>query len=134
MQREGYLLIDHRFSPGLPEELAASLGFDPKMAKEGRMLEAATVACKHCKIVVVKNPLRTRERASCAKCGYKYICDTCAMESRLPGYDHTPFEKKLDLAKNAEAKCAPTFGSPSVLLTSSGSTSLKDANNGQEKL
>jgi hypothetical protein len=104
MQREGYLLIDHRASPGIPEEVALQIGLDPRLVKEGRTLEAATMTCAHCKSTVMKNPWRTRERASCMKCGGKYICDNCALEARLSDYDHTPFVKKVDAAKDAEAK------------------------------
>lgn len=119
-QREGYLLIDHRASPGLPEDLAASLGFDPQMAREGRIFEAATLTCWHCKTAFLKNPWRQRERQSCMKCGGKYICDDCALEARLPDYSHTPFEKKVDEIKGAEAKLAQTFGSPPKLILTSG--------------
>lgn len=116
MQREGYLLVDHRASPGIPADIALQLGYVPDMVREGKILEAATITCVHCKTVVMKNPMRTRERASCMKCGGKYICDGCGFEAWLPGYDHTPFEKKVDLAKDAEAKGFPVLGSPSVLL------------------
>lgn len=116
MQREGYLLVDHRASPGIPEETALALGYIPSLVKEGAMLEAATLTCRHCKTTVVKNPLRTRERGKCMKCGGKYICDGCDFEKWLPGYDHTPFEKKVDLAKDAEAKGIPILGSPPALL------------------
>ena len=116
MQREGYLLIDHRASPGIPAEDALRIGFVPDLVAEGRLLEAATMTCAHCKTVVMKNPLRTRERVSCMKCGGKYICDGCGFEAWLPGYDHTPFEKKVDVAKDAEAKGIPILGSPLTLL------------------
>lgn len=115
-QREGYLLIDHSASPGIPEDLAVRLGLDPHLVREGKVMEAATYTCAHCKGAVVKNPLRTRERASCMKCGGKYICDNCALEVRLPGYSHTPFDKKVDLTKDAEAKGIPILGSPPALL------------------
>ena len=114
MQREGYLFIDHRASPGIPEEVALQIGLDPNLVKEGRVMEAATLTCAHCKTTVVKRPERIRERASCRKCGGKYICDDCALNARLPGYSHVPFEMKVDLAKEAEAK--GFLGSPSTLL------------------
>jgi hypothetical protein len=116
MQREGYLFIDHSASPGIPEDLAPQLGFVPDLVREGKKLEAATLTCVHCKTVVMKNPLRTRGRASCMKCGGKYICDGCSFEAWLPGYNHAPFEMKVDVAKNAEAKGIPIFGSPPALL------------------
>ena len=116
MQREGYLFIDHRASPGIPPDLAPQLGFVPDLVREGKVLEAATLTCAHCKTVVMKNRMRTRERASCLKCGGKYICDGCGFEAWLPGYDHTPFDKKVDLAKEAEAIGLHLLGSPPALL------------------
>ena len=58
--REGYLMVDHRASPGLPPELAVSLGLDPKLVGEGKLMEAATLTCSHCKGALLKNPLRVR--------------------------------------------------------------------------
>lgn len=113
-QREGYLIFDHQASPGLPAEVAEAFGLDPALVGEGRILEAATLTCVHCKGAVMKNLWRVRERASCMKCGGKYICDCCALEARLPAYDHTPFEKKVDVLKDAEAK--GLFGSPQTLM------------------
>lgn len=91
--REGYLLVDHQASPGLPEEVARASGYDPKLCREGKRFEAATLTCAHCKASVVKNPLRQRERYTCFACGIKYICDICAQAARQPGYNHLPFEK-----------------------------------------
>jgi len=73
---EGYLMVDHRASPGIPTELAIKLGLDPKLVGEGKLMEAATLTCGHCRSVVIVNPLRTRERAHCFKCN-SYICDGC---------------------------------------------------------
>jgi hypothetical protein len=94
--REGYLLVDHRASPGLPEEVARQVGYDPRFCQEGKLFEAASLTCSHCKGVVVKNPLRTRERHTCMRCGGHYICDGCAFEATLPDYVHTPFDKVID--------------------------------------
>ncbi len=98
MQREGYLLVDHSASPGLPEWAARQSGFDPGLTKEGRKFEAPTLTCSHCKSAVVKSAAR-RERASCAKCGGKYICDYCDWRSRQFGYDHMPYEKFSDVTR-----------------------------------
>lgn len=114
-QSKGYLTIDHRASPGLPEDLALKLGLDPKQVGEGKFYEADTLTCVHCKSVQVKNLFRTRERASCPKCNFKYVCDICAVTMRQPGYDHTPFEKLVDKVLEAEAKGQP-LGSPGKLL------------------
>lgn len=94
-QREGYLMIDHRASPGLTEEAARQSGLDPRYCGEGKLLEAATLTCSHCRIAVVKNPLRTRERPFCRKCMH-YICDFCAAAMDQPDYQHAPFEKMAE--------------------------------------
>ena len=108
--REGYLLVDHQASPGLPEDVARLSGYDPRLCGEGKRFEAATLTCSHCKCAVVKNPLRTRERHHCFKC-HHYICDLCAFRMSLPDYDHTPFDKVIDLILDQGA-----MGSPRALL------------------
>ncbi len=79
-QREGYLMIDLRDSPGVP---AAGLA-------AGSLTECATMTCLHCNGVVILNPGRTRARGYCARCD-GYVCDKpgCAIECR-------PFLKLLD--------------------------------------
>jgi hypothetical protein len=114
-QSKGYLVIDHRASPGLPEELALRLGHDPRLVGEGGYLEADTLTCVHCRTVVVKNLARQRERASCPKCRGHYICDICAAAARAPDYDHMPFEKFVDKVFEAEVRGQP-LGSPMKLL------------------
>lgn len=114
-QREGYLLVDHRGSPGLPEDIARASGFNPTEVKEGKLFESATLTCAHCKVVVVRRPERIRERASCMKCGGKYICDGCAVAARMPDYSHMPFEKEWNYWAELATK-APQLGSPPCLL------------------
>ncbi len=116
--REGYLLVDHRASPGLPADIARASGYDPRHCGEGAVFEAATLTCSHCKVVFVRNPLRTRERAKCFKCGWHYVCDLCAAEMLRPDYDHLPFEKLVDVERDfADNKGLVQFlGSPQELL------------------
>lgn len=71
---EGYLLIDHRNSPGVPDEMVMRAGL-PAGAGRG-MFEAPTYTCSHCQRVVVLNPLRNRDRAYCMGCDHN-ICDEC---------------------------------------------------------
>ena len=97
LKQQGYLMIDHRASPGLPADLAAKLGLDPKYCGEGKLYEADTLTCAHCKTSQIKNTLRTRERASCRKCNNHYICDFCAAGMLRPDYSHIPYEKKVEL-------------------------------------
>lgn len=111
-KEHGYLMIDHRASPGLPEEIARKNGLDPRYCKEGQVFEASTLTCAHCRTVVVKNPFRTRERASCPKCNFHYICDACALAMARPDYEHMPF------AKFAEMAMAAPLGSSIDLLQS----------------
>jgi hypothetical protein len=92
----GEIVVDHRASPGLPEDVAIAAGYDPRLCREGKMYEAATLTCAHCKCSVVKNPFRSRERHECAKCDYHYICDICAFKASQPDYVHTPFEKVVE--------------------------------------
>lgn len=102
-QKLGYLTIDHRASPGLPEDVARWAGYDPKLCGEGQFFEADTRTCRHCRNAWVMNPERTRARHSCFKCSNNYICDGCAYLATLPGYDHTPFDKVIDLHLDAAA-------------------------------
>lgn len=98
----GEIIIDHRASPGLPEDIARAAGYDPKLCREGKVYEAATLTCSHCRGTVVKNIFRTRDRHYCQKCSGHYICDGCAFEATLPDYTHTPFEKKAQLIIHQE--------------------------------
>lgn len=115
-QRTGYLFVDHRASPGLPEDVARASGYDPLHCKEGKLFEADTLTCAHCRTGVVKNPLRTRERASCFKCGHHYICDICAAQMLHPDYDHTPFERLVDVGVELAHKGQPLGSSLDLML------------------
>lgn len=111
MKQQGYLLVDHQASPGLPEDVARLAGYDPKFCGEGKRFEADTLTCSHCKTAVVKNPLRQRERVHCFKCNH-YICDFCAFKAySKPDFDHTPFDKIVDVILGQ-----PVLGSPAKLL------------------
>lgn len=77
--REGYLLIDHTASPGIP-------GMPSR-------LEVATIRCSHCERQFIRNPARTRERAWCPGCD-KYICDQCEAVRAVEGCK--PFTAKLE--------------------------------------
>jgi len=83
-EREGYVLIDHRESPGFtcdeaPAAYRAGIPVGP-----GAFFEGATNTCSHCNRVVVMNPDRTRQRAWCGACDH-YICDVCGARMKLTG-------------------------------------------------
>lgn len=75
-QHEGYLLIDHHESPGVSPDFIGQSGKDSPVVGPGASYESAVHICSHCNAMVVLNPLRTRERAWCAKCD-RYVCDAC---------------------------------------------------------
>ena len=99
----GYLFVDHRNSPGIPESMARRMGCDPALVGEGKLMEVDTMMCVHCNRPVIKNPLRDRERAYCMACSGGYICDLCDAERRKPDYQHLPFNKIKDLVGAGEA-------------------------------
>lgn len=84
-RHEGYLMIDHRASPGLP---APGMG-------EGQLYETATITCVHCQTVVILSPTRTRARGYCQKCDH-YVCDK--PECNI---DCTPWNKIIDAIGDA---------------------------------
>lgn len=107
----GYLVIDHRFSPGVPEDLARQTGFDPALLREGKLLEADTIQCKHCLGIVVKHRMRVRPRGYCVQCD-GHLCDPCEGKRSATGYQHYAGEALSD----AILETAVLSGSPQTLL------------------
>lgn len=91
----GYLHVDHRNSPGLPEDVARYCGYDPEQCKEGRVFEVDTMGCKHCGGHVIPNPWRVRDRPWCRSCD-AYICDPCDLARKMTGYEHTTIDQVVD--------------------------------------
>ena len=115
LKQMGYLMVDHRASPGLPEDVARWAGYDPKLVGEGKVYEVDTMGCSHCGGHVVPHHLRTRPRAKCMECNTKeghYICDACDFQRHQPGYVHTTFKKFVDETLNRTV-----MGSTPKLLT-----------------
>lgn len=100
---EGYLMVDHRASPGIPEDKALQMGLDPYLVKEGKVYETPTMTCSHCGVVVIMNPKRTRERAYCSKCD-NYVCDTCDAARKETGYIHQSLNDLKDLVSSGNYK------------------------------
>jgi len=94
---EGYLMIDHRFSPGLTEAEAVAAGL-PKEAGKG-LYECPTFTCSHCERIVIMNPSRTRERGYCRKCDH-YVCDECEAKRVATGVCR-PYKAVVAEALNA---------------------------------
>lgn len=113
---EGYLLVDHRASPGLPEDIAVKAGLDPRMTSEGKVYESATIGCCHCGGVVIKNPLRVRDRAHCVQCD-KYICDWCDLARSKPDYIHRSFDELSDLVTSGRFTISGSMSNPTLTPT-----------------
>src|SRR5215469_13220023 len=95
----GELIVDHRASPGLPEDFARLVGYDPAQVGEGKIYEVKTLCCSHCGGCAIPNHFRTRERARCLECNNiegHYICDACDYLRNQPGYVHRPFVQQID--------------------------------------
>lgn len=92
---EGYLMIDHRDSPGVSPEFARAIG--APFVPASTLFESATITCSHCERVVVLNPNRSRERGYCRRCD-RYICDQCTTVLAQTGVCR-PFKQVLDEAQ-----------------------------------
>ena len=99
---EGYLLLDHRNSPGFSDAVARKADL-PVGAGRG-VFEAPTYTCKHCQRIVVIEPKRTRERAYCRGCDH-FICDPCGAERAGTGLCRT-FDQVIDEMLNKAAQAA----------------------------
>lgn len=77
--RNGWLIIDHRNSPGIPESMAPQVAAAGGIPVAGNtVLELDTWTCAHCSAIVLKNPDRVRPREVCRKC-MSVVCDKCIL-------------------------------------------------------
>lgn len=112
---EGYLLLDHRNSPGAPEEMTAKTGL-PTPQSGKNLFEAPTYTCSHCCRIVIINPLRTRPHEYCAKCDH-YICHLCSAALAASG-ECKPFKQLLDETQDKIiAAQAPSYTGTSKIPT-----------------
>lgn len=109
--REGYLFIDHRASPGLPEDFYRKVGIDAPAVGEGQVWEGSVLVCMHCNGPQIKNPMRTRERGYCRKCD-GYVCDICSLNMRAADYVHKPFRERVDTTMEAMLRLGSGLFSP----------------------
>lgn len=99
-KNEGCLIIDHTDSPGIE----AGLFVRGPVVGKGERYVSATSTCMHCQRIVILNPLRTRPRNWCQKCG-DFICDECALYEKMnPQQPHRSFAQVMDEVMNADAK------------------------------
>jgi hypothetical protein len=97
-------MVDHRSTQGLDEATVRLMGL-PAGAGTG-LFETHTYTCSHCKVVVVMNPLRTRERAYCRGCDH-YICDPCGKARAAAGNVCMSFDSIVEKVQEAALKQTP---------------------------
>ena len=98
--QEGYLMLDHRDSPGITD---AQVNAAQMPVGSGRgLFEAPTYTCPHCTRVVVMNPSRIRAREFCTKCNH-HICDQCSAIMATTGQCVT-FQQIIEEVQEAASK------------------------------
>lgn len=112
-RHEGYFLMDHTQSPGVPDEIVVAQGLSFGAGRS--FFESATFTCSHCETVVVMNPDRSRQRGYCKKCDH-LICDTCETVKVQTGKCY-PFKAMVqDILNGIDRGRDPTEVINSVLL------------------
>jgi hypothetical protein len=101
-RREGYLLVDHSFSPGITAEELHAAGLPGPAVGPDKKGEFSTLTCSHCNGIVILNPLRTRDRHYCPKCD-SYVCDGCAAIMAKSGVCDN-FTRLLDYVQESNAR------------------------------
>jgi len=113
---EGMILIDHRESPGVPDELMLAAGYPVGAGR--KVFESATFTCADCERVVVMNPDRSRPRGFCRKCNH-YLCDECEAIRFASGGVCRNFKQRVDEMLNQRARkgvSSEVFQSPVILI------------------
>jgi hypothetical protein len=112
--KENYVEIDHRDSPGLTAAEAAWAGWEGVPLGKGSHLKAAVITCTNCQKQLIRNPFRIRERFYCQKCD-GYHCDDCALVTRMTGVCK-PFAQFIMeyLSAVASGKPVPELRKPKV--------------------
>ena len=111
---EGYLMMDHRASPGIPEDMARLAGL-PVVAAGSTLYECATLHCCHCGGCWVPNTYRIRERGYCRSCDM-YLCDSCVIEAAKPLYKHRSFKQLADMVMSGRYTVSGTSSAPVLTL------------------
>ena len=99
--QEGYLIIDHRDSPGVTTPVKQHDGTWSPILPAGVAWESAVKDCCHCQVRVILNPDRSRPRGYCAKCD-AYLCDACTALGEC-----RPFAKVIDDLLEQAVKATP---------------------------
>ena len=100
----GYLIIDHRDSPGInPDDIPEKLRSSTIAVGSGRVFEADVQHCTHCQravILFVVDPSKLKDLGYCRYC-HHYICNSCKKMLALTG-KCVPFRQTLETASATE--------------------------------
>ena len=111
---EGYFMMDHRNSPGVPDAEVVRQGLIPGAGRG--LFESATFTCPYCECVVVLNPDRSRPRNYDPATNH-LICDGCEA-IRKSGQPMKTMKQIADEILNQRAKQVGTteaFQSPIII-------------------
>lgn len=112
-RHEGYLMLDHRGTEGVPDEVMRSCGLP---AGSGHKLyECPSFTCSHCQRVVIMDARRTNSRGYCKKCDH-YVCDNCETIRVASGGMCKTFSQQVDELLNAAEKQATTQDPRTIVL------------------
>ena len=92
--RAGYLVIDHRNSPGMPAGVVRAAGIAAPIVVAGQLFESETITCAHCNkpfALRIPNGPGQVDIGYCRKCD-RYLCDAPACNAEC-----TPYIKILDV-------------------------------------
>lgn len=99
----GYLIIDHRDSPGVTLADVAHIPNGAAMVVPGGTFhESDILLCWHCRGRCYKNQDRVRPRGYCGKCDH-YVCDRCET-IRVKTGECVPWDKIIDALENQAEK------------------------------
>lgn len=103
--KAGWLMLDHRESPGLSEAEIRRKGMGLKEGAGRGLHETNVLHCAHCTKGMVVHPLFMIDLPFCALCD-AHICDQCKTAQVVSGR-HLPFSKVADLFQEAALKGLP---------------------------
>lgn len=101
----GYLIIDHKDSPGIkPEDIPERLRSSTQPVGAGQVYETDVQHCTHCQRAIVLYIVNKKNdiRDYCSYC-HHYICRSCAKILKITG-KCIPFKQVFDKANDQAQK------------------------------
>ena len=101
----GWLMLDHRDSPGFSEAEMRKANPRLKPTAGKGLYETNVVHCRHCQKGLIVHPLLMADLPYCHLCD-AYICESCKVTMAASG-QHMPFDKLADLIQERTLKGLP---------------------------